>query len=41
MVGTVGGEETPEGAHIEFQIRSPGGEVLTLPPVTAPLTPSR
>jgi hypothetical protein len=24
-VGTVGGEETPEGPHIEFQIRAPNG----------------
>ncbi len=28
-VGTVGGEQTPEGAHIEFQVRAPvrGGDV--------------
>ncbi|MDZ7779246.1 MAG: peptidoglycan DD-metalloendopeptidase family protein [Gemmatimonadota bacterium] len=25
VVGTVGGEETPEGPHIEFQIRAPAG----------------
>ena len=25
VVGTVGGEETPEGPHIEFQIRAPNG----------------
>ena len=24
-IGTVGGESTPEGAHVEFQIREPGG----------------
>jgi septal ring factor EnvC (AmiA/AmiB activator) len=24
-IGTVGGEGTPEGAHVEFQIREPGG----------------
>jgi murein hydrolase activator len=24
-IGTVGGEDTPEGPHIEFQIREPGG----------------
>lgn len=24
-IGTVGGEDTPEGAHMEFQIREPGG----------------
>lgn len=28
VVGTVGGERTPEGPHIEFQIRSPGGEAV-------------
>lgn len=27
-VGTVGGERTPEGAHIEFQIRTPGGQAV-------------
>jgi murein hydrolase activator len=27
-IGTVGGERTPEGAHIEFQIRAPGGEAV-------------
>lgn len=27
-VGSVGGEATPEGAHIEFQIRAPGGEAV-------------
>ena len=27
-VGTVGGEGTPEGAHIEFQIRTPGGQAV-------------
>ncbi|HYJ79130.1 MAG TPA: peptidoglycan DD-metalloendopeptidase family protein [Longimicrobiaceae bacterium] len=27
-VGTVGGEQTPEGAHVEFQIRAPGGEAV-------------
>ena len=26
--GTVGGERTPEGAHLEFQIRAPGGEAV-------------
>ncbi|HEU0013210.1 MAG TPA: peptidoglycan DD-metalloendopeptidase family protein [Longimicrobium sp.] len=25
VVGTVGGEGTPEGSHVEFQIRAPGG----------------
>jgi len=24
VIGTVGGERTPEGAHIEFQVRAPG-----------------
>jgi murein hydrolase activator len=24
-IGTVGGEDTPEGSHLEFQIREPGG----------------
>ena len=28
VVGTVGGESTPEGAHVEFQIRTPGGEAV-------------
>ena len=28
VVGTVGGEGTPEGAHLEFQIRTPGGEAV-------------
>lgn len=28
VVGTVGGEQTPEGAHIEFQIREPGGQAV-------------
>ena len=28
VVGTVGGEQTPEGAHVEFQIRAPGGEAV-------------
>jgi murein hydrolase activator len=28
VVGTVGGSGTPEGAHIEFQIRGPGGEAV-------------
>ncbi len=27
-IGSVGGENTPEGAHIEFQIRAPGGEAV-------------
>ena len=27
-IGTVGGENTPEGAHIEFQIRAPGGQAV-------------
>jgi murein hydrolase activator len=26
QIGTVGGEHTPEGAHMEFQIRVPGGQ---------------
>lgn len=28
VIGTVGGENTPEGAHVEFQIRTPGGEAV-------------
>ena len=28
VVGTVGGTSTPEGPHIEFQIRAPGGEAV-------------
>jgi septal ring factor EnvC (AmiA/AmiB activator) len=28
IVGTVGGERTPEGTHIEFQIREPGGQAV-------------
>ena len=28
VVGRVGGSRTPEGPHIEFQIRSPGGEAV-------------
>jgi murein hydrolase activator len=28
IVGSVGGSRTPEGSHIEFQIRSPGGEAV-------------
>jgi murein DD-endopeptidase MepM/ murein hydrolase activator NlpD len=28
IVGTVGGEKTPEGTHIEFQIRAPGGQAV-------------
>ena len=28
VIGTVGGEQTPEGAHVEFQIRTPGGEAV-------------
>ena len=27
-IGTVGGETTPEGAHLEFQIREPGGAAV-------------
>ncbi|HEX6041777.1 murein hydrolase activator EnvC family protein [Longimicrobium sp.] len=27
-IGTVGGEGTPEGAHVEFQIREPGGAAV-------------
>lgn len=27
-IGTVGGETTPEGAHVEFQIREPGGAAV-------------
>lgn len=27
-IGTVGGAATPEGAHIEFQIRGPGGQAI-------------
>ncbi|HET7460684.1 MAG TPA: peptidoglycan DD-metalloendopeptidase family protein [Longimicrobium sp.] len=28
VIGTVGGEGTPEGSHVEFQIRTPGGEAV-------------
>lgn len=28
VIGTVGGEGTPEGAHVEFQIRAPGGQAV-------------
>ncbi|MBV9773448.1 MAG: peptidoglycan DD-metalloendopeptidase family protein [Gemmatimonadetes bacterium] len=28
QVGTVGGQSTPEGTHIEFQVRSPGGQAV-------------
>lgn len=28
VVGSVGGTRTPEGPHIEFQIRAPGGEAV-------------
>jgi murein hydrolase activator len=28
VVGTVGGSGRPEGPHIEFQIRAPGGEAV-------------
>lgn len=28
IVGTVGGQSTPEGSHIEFQIREPGGQAV-------------
>jgi septal ring factor EnvC (AmiA/AmiB activator) len=28
VIGTVGGEGTPEGAHVEFQIREPGGAAV-------------
>ncbi|CAN5656631.1 murein hydrolase activator EnvC [soil metagenome] len=28
QIGGVGGENTPEGPHIEFQIRAPGGEAV-------------
>ncbi len=28
VVGTVGGERTPEGPHVEFQIRAPGGQAV-------------
>jgi septal ring factor EnvC (AmiA/AmiB activator) len=28
IVGSVGGEKTPEGTHIEFQIRAPGGQAV-------------
>ena len=27
-IGGVGGSRTPEGPHIEFQIRAPGGEAV-------------
>jgi septal ring factor EnvC (AmiA/AmiB activator) len=28
VIGTVGGESTPEGAHVEFQIRAAGGRAV-------------
>jgi septal ring factor EnvC (AmiA/AmiB activator) len=28
VLGTVGGEQTPEGPHVEFQIRAPGGRAV-------------
>lgn len=28
IVGTVGGQETPEGTHMEFQMREPGGQAV-------------
>lgn len=28
VIGTVGGGDTPEGAHIEFQMREPGGQAV-------------
>lgn len=28
VLGTVGGQGTPEGPHVEFQIRSPGGQAV-------------
>ena len=28
VIGTVGGESTPEGSHVEFQIRQPGGSAV-------------
>jgi murein hydrolase activator len=28
VIGTVGGEDTPEGARVEFQIREPGGAAV-------------
>jgi murein hydrolase activator len=28
LVGTVGGENTPHGPHLEFQIRAPGGQAV-------------
>ncbi len=28
VIGTVGGQDTPEGTHIEFQIRAPGGQAV-------------
>jgi murein hydrolase activator len=27
-VGTVGGQSTPQGPHIEFQLRAPGGQAV-------------
>ena len=35
VVGTVGGSQTPEGAHIEFQIRAPvaGGAPQAMDPL--------
>jgi septal ring factor EnvC (AmiA/AmiB activator) len=35
IVGTVGGESTPEGPHIEFQVRVPsGGSIQPVDPLT-------
>lgn len=36
VVGTVGGEDTPEGPHVEFQIRAPvqGGSPQAMDPMT-------
>jgi septal ring factor EnvC (AmiA/AmiB activator) len=28
VIGTVGGQNTPEGPHVEFQIRAPGGQAV-------------
>jgi septal ring factor EnvC (AmiA/AmiB activator) len=28
VIGTVGGQATPEGPHLEFQIRAPGGQAV-------------
>lgn len=36
LLGTVGGQATPEGAHVEFQIRGPGGQPVDPEPWLQP-----